>query len=230
MHPPFTIDLNGSGIECNGLFQSYLARNMFAGNSITCFKSTAAVSNFALELNQFETSNASGVQWFSGAVIDARNNWWGDASGPAFMLKMCEYGLLESYNHFLYGGKPKVNQRLENNLKEQYHGINIAGIFNPLFRELTRKEDRAIIEMINKTKPGIVWVGLGAPKQEKWILRNLKGINAPVLIGVGAAFDFHFGEIPWAPGWIRYIGMEWTFRLIIEPLRMFRRNIDSLVY
>ena len=77
------IDLNGSGIECNGLFQSYLARNMFAGNSITCFKSTAAVSNFALELNQFETSNASGVQWFSGAVIDARNNWWGDASGPS---------------------------------------------------------------------------------------------------------------------------------------------------
>ena len=154
----------------------------------------------------------------------------GRVSGPTFMLKICEYGLADGYRHFLYGGKPSVNQRLEKNLKEKYPGLNVAGSYSPPFRELTSEEDHEVIEMINKTKPDIVWVGLGAPKQEKWILRHLNRINAPVMIGVGAAFDFHSGEIPWAPCWIRRIGMEWAFRFMNDPIRMFRRNIDNLIY
>jgi len=95
---------------------------------------------------------------------------------------------------------------------------------------LSEQEDREIVDHINAAKPDIVWVGLGAPKQEKWMATYLGRIKATAMIGVGAAFDFHSGNVKWAPDWIRRIGMEWAYRLALEPKRMWRRNLDSPLF
>jgi N-acetylglucosaminyldiphosphoundecaprenol N-acetyl-beta-D-mannosaminyltransferase len=84
--------------------------------------------------------------------------------------------------------------------------------------------------MINDTRPDVVWVGLGAPKQEKWMARQTGRIAAPAMIGVGAAFDFHSGNVKWAPAWIRALGLEWAYRLALEPRRMWRRNLGNLLF
>jgi len=100
----------------------------------------------------------------------------------------------------------------------------------PPFRPLTETEDAAVVEAINRAQPDIVWVGLGAPKQEKWMAAHVGRIHAGAMIGVGAAFDFHAGTVPWAPAWIRKAGLEWAYRLALEPRRMWRRNLDSPLF
>ena len=87
-----------------------------------------------------------------------------------------------------------------------------------------------MVEQINALRPDVVWVGLGAPKQEKWMAAHVGRIDATAMIGVGAAFDFHSGNVKWAPGWIRTLGLEWAYRLIQEPKRMWRRNLDSPLF
>lgn len=154
----------------------------------------------------------------------------GRVTGPTLMLKACDWGRMHNYRHFFYGGAEGVAKTLATRLGEKYPGLQVAGTYCPPFRQLTRQEDEDIIAMINQTHPDIVWVGLGAPKQEKWAREHLGRINATVMIGVGAAFDFHSGNVKWAPAWIRNIGAEWAWRLVLEPRRMWRRNIDSIVF
>jgi hypothetical protein len=114
-------------------------------------------------------------------------------------------------------------------MSQKFPGMKIAGVYSPPFS--TRSHDEsAIIERINDTQPDIVWVGLGCPKQEKWMLANVGRIDAPAMIGVGAAFDFHSGVVKWAPKWIRKSGMEWLFRLALEPRRMWRRNFRGMQF
>jgi len=154
----------------------------------------------------------------------------GRVTGPTLMLKLCDWGRKKNYRHFFYGGQDGVAERLAEKLSETYPGIKIAGTYCPPFRALSAEEDRTIIEYINSAHPDIVWVGLGAPKQEKWMAEHLGKIEATVMIGVGAAFDFHSGNANWAPAWIRRLGLEWAYRLIREPSRMWRRNIDSPIF
>jgi N-acetylglucosaminyldiphosphoundecaprenol N-acetyl-beta-D-mannosaminyltransferase len=143
------------------------------------------------------------------------------------MLNLCEWGQRHSYRHFFYGGAEGVADELANRLASRYPGLIVAGTCCPPFRPMSEAEDRRAVEQINASRPDVVWVGLGAPKQEKWMFEHVGRIHAPVIIGVGAAFDFHSGRIAWAPGWIRRIGMEWIYRLAREPGRMWRRNLDS---
>lgn len=154
----------------------------------------------------------------------------GRVAGPTLMLNLCDWGQASHYRHFFYGGAPGVAEMLALMLSTRYPNLQVAGTCSPPFRTLTHDEDEAIVQRINAARPDIVWLGLGAPKQEKWMHAHLDRIEAPVMIGVGAAFDFHSGNIPWAPAWIRAIGGEWAYRLLREPRRLWRRNVDSPVF
>ena len=111
-----------------------------------------------------------------------------------------------------------------------YPGLEVAGTYCPPFRSLSEREDQAITKRINSTDPDIVWVGLGAPKQEQWMARHVGKIKAAALIGVGAAFDFHSGNVKWAPNSVRKLGLEWAYRLAQNPRGMWRRNFDSPLF
>jgi N-acetylglucosaminyldiphosphoundecaprenol N-acetyl-beta-D-mannosaminyltransferase len=168
-----------------------------------------------------------------GIVLAARIFGFGRhtrATGPALMLKVCDWGRRHGCRHYLYGGNEGVPEKLAERLCQSYPGLQIAGTYSPPFRPLTAEEDLAVVEKINSSRPDVVWVGLGAPKQEKWIAAHLGRIDAPVMIGVGAAFDFHSGNCRWAPSWVRQAGMEWLWRLMLEPRRMWRRNVAGLTF
>ncbi len=144
--------------------------------------------------------------------------------GPDLMLALCEQSQAR-YSHFFYGGTPEVLDRLIANLQRRFPELQISGVYSPPFRDLTPQEDAEIINKINKSRPDIVWVGLGAPKQERWMAAHVGKINAPVMIGVGAAFDFHAGLKKQAPPWIQRSGLEWLFRLLSEPRRLWKRYL-----
>ena len=151
-------------------------------------------------------------------------------NGPILQLECSRFGVARRWRHYFYGGKEGVAEQMARNLRRQFPGIIIAGLYSPPFRPLSPEEDAAIIQHINESKPDIVWVGLGLLKQERWIAEHLNRIQAPWMCGVGAAFDYHSGAVPWAPAWIRSIGLEWLFRLIIQPRLRAKRYWWSLVF
>jgi N-acetylglucosaminyldiphosphoundecaprenol N-acetyl-beta-D-mannosaminyltransferase len=145
--------------------------------------------------------------------------------GPDLMRAVCQRSTEKGYRHFLYGGAPGVAEILATRLHRQFHGLQVVGIDSPPFRPLTPEEDRAAVERINAAQPDIVWVGISTPKQERWMAAHVGRLTAPVLVGVGAAFDFHAGLKKQAPRWIQRSGLEWLFRLAMEPRRLWRRYL-----
>ena len=125
-------------------------------------------------------------------------------------------------SHFFYGASQETLDALKDNLLKKYPGIDIRGMYSPPFRALSEEEDRADVNLINGSGADIIWIGLGAPKQEKWMNAH-KGEIGGVMMGVGAGFDFHAGTIKRAPKWIQKIGLEWLFRLFQDPGRLFKR-------
>jgi N-acetylglucosaminyldiphosphoundecaprenol N-acetyl-beta-D-mannosaminyltransferase len=140
--------------------------------------------------------------------------------GPDLMLAVCEQSQRHGYRHFFYGGGPGVGETLAKRLRSRFPGLQIAGIYSPPFRALSADEDEAVLIQINHARPDIVWVGISTPKQEVWMAEHVKRLSAPVLIGVGAAFDFHSGIKRQAPRWMMGVGLEWLFRLLSEPRRL----------
>lgn len=176
-----------------------------------------------------ELTLADGV----GVVLAAKLLGYGRqhrVTGPSLMLHLCDAGRQLGYRHFFYGGAEGIAERLAERMIEQFPGLEIAGTDCPPFRTLTREEDERAVDAINASRPDIVWVGLGAPKQEKWMADHVMCIDATAMIGVGAAFDFHTGNVKWAPWIVRKCGMEWAYRLALEPRRMWRRNLDSPLF
>lgn len=145
--------------------------------------------------------------------------------GPDLMLALCEYSAAHGYSHYFYGGAEGVPQLLAEKLQHRFDGLKVAGTYSPPFRVLSAEENMQIIEKINQTQPDIVWVGLGTPKQDLWMAEHRTQLDAPVLIGVGAAFDFHTGQIPQAPRWMQRSSLEWVFRLMQEPRRLWYRYL-----
>lgn len=145
--------------------------------------------------------------------------------GPELMQEICEISAKNGYRNYLYGSSRVVLDRLNERLNKKYPGLVIAGSFSPPFRKLDKVEDDRIVNDINNSNADIVWVGLGSPKQDLWMYEHRDSINAPVMIGVGAAFDFLAGVKPQAPSFIRNNGFEWLFRLITEPRRLWRRYL-----
>jgi len=159
-----------------------------------------------------------------GIVLAARMLGYGSSHchrviGPLLMLKLCDLGRRYGYRHYFYGGTDRVAKQLAERLSKIYPGLEIAGTYCPPFRRLLAVEDKHIVEKINSTKPDIVWVGLGAPKQEIWMSEHIGRITATAMIGVGAAFDYHSGNARWAPSWVRDYGLEWLHGVIYRPRR-----------
>ncbi len=144
--------------------------------------------------------------------------------GPDLMEKACRRATESGVRMYLYGGRNQgALVQLALNLRRRFPGLQIVGGYSPPYRDLSDEESDAIAAEINRSRADIVWVGIGAPKQEKWIARMRDRIEAPVMIGVGAAFDFHAGLVAQAPSWIQRLGLEWAFRLATEPRRLWRR-------
>jgi N-acetylglucosaminyldiphosphoundecaprenol N-acetyl-beta-D-mannosaminyltransferase len=144
--------------------------------------------------------------------------------GPDLMACFCARAARTGTSMYLYGGRTtEALELLERRLRERFPGVRIVGGFSPPFRELSAEEEERVIAAIDSSGAAVVWVGTGQPKQEKWMLRMRPRLDAPLLVGVGAAFDFHAGLVPQAPGWMQRSGLEWTYRLSREPRRLWRR-------
>ncbi len=145
--------------------------------------------------------------------------------GPDLMLAFCERSAAKGYRHYLYGGAEGVTEQLAVSLQRRFPGLQIVGTYSPPFRPLSKEEDDQVVHRINAANPDIVWVGLSTPKQELWMASHVGRLTAPVLIGVGAAFDFHAGRKKQAPRWMQKNGLEWLFRLVTEPRRLWKRYL-----
>jgi len=145
--------------------------------------------------------------------------------GPDLMLSMCDLGQEKGYRHYFYGGTEETNNHLVKRLQERFPQINIAGCYAPPNQEVNTLENQEVLNQINEKNPDIVWVGLGSPKQDVWMSNHREKLQAPVIIGVGAAFDFIAGTKAQAPIWMRKSGLEWLFRLCSEPKRLWRRYL-----
>ena len=146
--------------------------------------------------------------------------------GPDLMLKLCERSLPGGVRHFLYGGRDRgATVALAAALRERFPGIEISGSWTPPYRDLTPAEEAEVVSLIDGSGADIVWVGTGSPRQEKWMAGMRPRLRAPVLVGVGAAFDFHAGLVAQAPGWMQRRGLEWAHRLLREPRRLAPRYL-----
>ena len=146
--------------------------------------------------------------------------------GPELMLRYCERSRDKGHRIYLYGGRDQGSlAQLALNLRLRFPGIKIVGGYSPPFRPLTAAEDEALAEQINACKPDVVWVGIGVPKQEKWMARMRDRVEAPVMVAVGAAFDFHAGRVSMAPAWMQDRGLEWIYRIAQEPRRLLPRYL-----
>jgi N-acetylglucosaminyldiphosphoundecaprenol N-acetyl-beta-D-mannosaminyltransferase len=144
--------------------------------------------------------------------------------GPELMLRLCAAAAREGVPIGLYGAREQTLSALASRLSARFPGLRIAYSIAPPFRELTEDEDRAVTDEINSSGARILFVGLGCPKQERWMAAH-KGRVQAVMIGVGAAFDIHAGRVPQAPPWMQRAGLEWFFRLVNEPRRLWRRYL-----
>jgi N-acetylglucosaminyldiphosphoundecaprenol N-acetyl-beta-D-mannosaminyltransferase len=150
----------------------------------------------------------------------------GRVYGPELMTRACAQAVEEGHRFYLYGGRNQgALVQLALNLRRRHPGIKIVGGYSPPHRELTDEERTAVAAEINRSGAEVVWVGIGVPKQEKWMAEMRPRLEPPVLVGVGAAFDFHAGLVQQAPTWIQESGLEWAYRLSREPRRLWRRYL-----
>ncbi|GIJ44473.1 UDP-N-acetyl-D-mannosaminuronic acid transferase [Virgisporangium aliadipatigenens] len=149
--------------------------------------------------------------------------WMSRVYGPDLMLAVLTLAAERGWSSFLYGGNEGVADTLAEKLTARIPGLRIAGTYCPPFRPLTPEEDADVVDRINKSGAQLVWVGLSTPKQERWMAAHVGLLDAAALFGVGAAFDFHAGLVPQAPGWMQRNGLEWFYRLCKEPRRLWKR-------
>ncbi len=145
--------------------------------------------------------------------------------GPELLPALCDYGQSRGYRHYFYGATDVVLDAMIRNLKKQFPDLIVAGVHSPPFRPLSEEEKKEDIDRINVSGADIVWCGLGTPKQDFWVSENCGKVSASALIPVGAAFNFHAGEIQRAPRWMIACGLEWLYRLLVEPRRLWRRYL-----
>lgn len=143
-------------------------------------------------------------------------------TGPSLMGEIFKLSTSKGYRHYFYGSTEETLEKLYSVLIKLYPGIQIAGMYSPPFRPMTEEEDKVLVEKINEVNPDFVWVGLGAPKQEKWMAAHQGRVNG-LMIGVGAGFDYHAGNIKRAPEWMQKSNLEWVYRLLQDPKRLFGR-------
>lgn len=145
--------------------------------------------------------------------------------GPQLMKSVCDKGQEKGLSHFFYGSNPETLDKLMQRLTDKFPRIKIAGSYAPPYTPQPQVESSDVLAKINQAKPDIIWVALGSPKQDFWMSMNRPLLDAPLMVGVGAAFDFLAGVKPQAPKWMQRCGLEWFFRLCCEPGRLWKRYL-----
>ncbi|MDB6032935.1 MAG: glycosyltransferase [Verrucomicrobiales bacterium] len=147
--------------------------------------------------------------------------------GPDLMLDVCEASPKAGIRHFFYGGAHGVAAELKEKLSARFPGLEVVGTYEPPFRPLNPEEEAELKAIVSEARPDIIWVGLSTPKQERFMAEYLPKLNTTLMVGVGAAFDFHTGRVKQAPAWMQSVGLEWLYRLIQEPRRLWRRYLTN---
>ena len=147
--------------------------------------------------------------------------------GPDFMLDVCAWSQKSGCRHFFYGGAEGVAKLLREKLTARFPGLHVVGCYAPPFRPLNADEASALQKKIHDCRPDILWVGLSTPKQEKFMAEFLPKLEATLMVGVGAAFDFHSGRVKQAPRWMQRCGLEWFYRMCSEPRRLAKRYLRN---
>jgi N-acetylglucosaminyldiphosphoundecaprenol N-acetyl-beta-D-mannosaminyltransferase len=148
--------------------------------------------------------------------------------GPELMLRYSEHSAARGHRVWLYGGRDQGSLvQLALSLRRNHPGIQVVGGYSPPFRPLGDDEEETVARQINEARPDVLWVGIGVPKQEKWMARMREKLDVPVMCGVGAAFDFHAGRVSMAPGWMQERGLEWIYRTVQEPRRLLGRYLST---
>jgi N-acetylglucosaminyldiphosphoundecaprenol N-acetyl-beta-D-mannosaminyltransferase len=178
----------------------------------------------ALERSSLNVPDGQPLVWAINALTGTRLR--DRVYGPDLMALACEHAAQTGARFYLYGGRNQgALVQLALNLRRRYPGVRIVGGYSPPHRPLDDEERAAVAAEVNRLRADVVWVGIGVPKQEKWMAQMREALHAPVLIGVGAAFDFHAGLVPQAPSWLQTAGLEWAYRLAHEPRRLWRRYL-----
>jgi len=154
-------------------------------------------------------------------------SWMSRVYGPDLMLALLARAAERGWSSYFYGGAEGTPEQLVANFGRRFPGLRIAGAYSPPFRQLSPEEDAKAVAAINASGADLVWVGLSTPKQERWMYEHRPLLAAPVLLGVGAAFDFHAGLLRQAPAWMQRSGLEWMYRLYREPRRLWRRYLRN---
>jgi N-acetylglucosaminyldiphosphoundecaprenol N-acetyl-beta-D-mannosaminyltransferase len=148
--------------------------------------------------------------------------------GPELMMRYSDRCAERGHRVWLYGGRDQGSLvQLALSMRRRHPGIRIVGGYSPPFRPLSEGEEANVVSQINEARPDVLWVGIGVPKQEKWMARMRDRLEVPVMCGVGAAFDFHSGRVPMAPAWMQERGLEWIYRMGQEPRRLMRRYLTT---
>jgi N-acetylglucosaminyldiphosphoundecaprenol N-acetyl-beta-D-mannosaminyltransferase len=148
-------------------------------------------------------------------------------AGPDLILEFCKLSSEKGYSQFFYGGAPGVAERLKDVLSQRFPGLKVVGTYTPPFRPLNGQEEKEVTELVARLRPDVTWIGLGAPKQELFMAKYLSRFDTTLMVGVGAAFDMHTGQIKDAPQWVKRLGFAWVHRLMQEPTRLWKRYLKS---
>jgi N-acetylglucosaminyldiphosphoundecaprenol N-acetyl-beta-D-mannosaminyltransferase len=145
--------------------------------------------------------------------------------GPELMEKLLAHSVSKSYTHFLFGGNEGVAQSLKAKLEERFPGLRVVGTYTPPFRPLNAQERTELVRRVDQLKPDFFWVGLSTPKQEIFMHEYLPLLSTHIMLGVGAAFDYLNGHLTRAPRWMQLLALEWLYRLLLEPRRLWKRYL-----
>jgi N-acetylglucosaminyldiphosphoundecaprenol N-acetyl-beta-D-mannosaminyltransferase len=195
-----------------------------------CFANVHAVMEARAEeeaRGAYERSDLTVADGMPLVWLGRRRGFAGSARvyGPDFTLLACERAAAAGWSVFFYGAAPGVADRMADRLRGRFPSLRVAGTLSPPFGALSAAEDASLVRAVNAARPDLVFVGLGCPRQEKWMASHRAALDAPVLLGVGAAFDFHAGEVRQAPRWMMGAGLEWLYRLSREPRRLWHRYV-----
>ena len=233
--PPGRVDVLGVGISVVDLDRAVAAIDRWietGAHRYVCVTGVHGVMESRSQPALQSIHNASGMTVPDGAPMVWAGRWCGASGigrvrGPDLMLAVLSTAAERGWRSFLYGGKEGVPELLANRLVARFPGLQVTGTLSPPFRALSDEEDEAVVRSINQAEPDLVWVGLSTPKQEQWMAAHVDRLDAPVILGVGAAFDVHAGLATEAPPWIQRSGFEWLYRLGREPRRLWRRYLGN---
>lgn len=230
--PRFSLlDVGLSGVTLSEAVERMLAMTRDGGKHYVCIFAVDSVLKCHDVPRLREIANAADLTLCDGMPLVFVGRRFAKLSfdrcyGPDVMLETIAAGCASGLRHFFYGGADEgVIGRLTHNLSARFPGMRVAGHYVPPFRDLTDAEREDVIVRINASGADVVWVGVGTPRQDYWVSDFRAGLRAPLLVAVGAAFNFHAGTVPQAPRWMMRCGLEWLFRLAAEPRRLWRRYV-----